>query len=678
MKKNLYSKLAITGMVKNSRTYVPYLMTCICMIFVNYLLNFMRENKRIAEMKGGITLQGMLSLGCGVFSVFAVIFLFYTNSFLIRRRKQEFGLYNVLGMGKWNIARILIWESVLLLLISLLGGLGLGILFSKLAELCMVKVLNGEISYAFSVEGNAVLETVILFVLIFALILLNSLRQIRMSDPIELLHGGAKGEKQPKANWFLALVGLVMLGVAYYMAVTIQNPVKALTTFFIAVLLVIVATYLLFIAGSVVFCRILKKNRWYYYQAKHFVSVSSMMYRMKRNGAGLASICVLSTIVLVMVSSTTCLYTGKEQALREQYPRDIQVTIYSVEPSELDTIHGAIASGEKENGISEKNVCLYRCLIVAGRVENEQVIMSGSDTAASTGTVDYSKLTEVVYIPLEDYNRLTGKQETLKKDEVLLCCTREGTYNYDTISIEGLEPMKVKSQVPEFVVNGGVSSVIMSAFYLVVPDLETLKMADAAQREIYEDRASRPYEYYGFDTNIVDEQQIAAVNSISEKISEITGKNSGSETAYSVSCIAYERAYFYGMYGGFFMLGIILGGTFIVAAVLLIYYKQITEGYEDCGRFEVMQKIGMTKKEIRKSINSQMMTVFFAPLLLAGLHLGFAFPFVYKLLMMFGLYDRFYLLKVTGICYLVFVLFYVVVYAITSRMYYRIVKAGER
>lgn len=676
MKKNIYPKLAITGMVKNSRTYVPYLMTCICMILVNYLLDFLRLNKRIAEIRGGTTLQSMLSLGSGIFCIFAMIFLFYTNSFLIRRRKREFGLYNILGMGKWNIARILIWESLFMLLISLAGGLGIGLLLSKLGELCIVKVLGGTISYGFSVEGAAVRATVTLFVIIFAVILLNSLRQIRMANPIELLHGGVQGEKPPKGNWFVALAGLVMLGIAYYLAVTIQNPVKALETFFLAVLLVIISTYLLFIAGSVVFCRILKKNRHYYYQAKHFVSVSSMMYRMKRNGVGLASICVLSTMVLVMVSATICLYSGKEQSLRRQYPHDIQVTAYSLDEAYLNEIHSVVSQAEKENGITEKNKSQYRCLVFGGSIEEDQVILSIENIVAAAGVVDYGKITELVFVPLEDYNALTGKEETLKSGEILLCCTGEGKYKYDTISIEGMEKMQVKAQVPEFVSNGEVSAAVMTTMYIVVPDLETLEKADAAQKQIYGKNASQPYEYYGFDMAGSDGQQLAVTDRILEKLGDLAAQNPGGGK-YSVSCIANERAYFYGMYGGLFVLGIILGSVFIVAAVLIMYYKQITEGYEDCGRFEVMQKVGMTKKEIKKSINSQMLTVFSAPLLMAGLHLGFAFPFVYKLLMLFGLYNRLFLLEVTGAWYLVFAVFYVAVYAITSRAYYRIVSAGE-
>lgn len=359
---------------------------------------------------------------------------------------------------------------------------------------------------------------------------------------------------------------------------------KALETFFLAVLLVIIATYLLFIAGSAVFCRILKKNRHYYYQAKHFVSVSAMMYRMKRNGAGLASICVLSTVVLVMVSATICLYSGKEQSLRRQYPRDIQVTVRSLDETYLNEIHGAVSQAEKESGITEKNRSQYRCLAFGGMIDEDQVTLSIDNIVAASGMVDYGKITELVFVPLEDYNALTGKEETLKSGEALLCCTREGKYNYDTISIEGMEKLQIKAQVPEFVSNGEVSAVIMSAIYIVVPDIGTLEKADAAQKQACGENASEPYEYYGFDLDGGDGQQQAVTNRILEKLGVVAEQNPERGT-YSVSCIANERAYFYGMYGGLFVVGTILGSVFIVAAVLIMYYKQITEGYEDCGWF---------------------------------------------------------------------------------------------
>ena len=326
-----YPKLAATGIRKNGNTYGPYLLTCICMIMMSYLMRYLGANPVIAGIKGGRSVQEMLGMGNGVFIIFSLIFLFYTNSFLIRRRKREFGLYNILGMGKWNLARILVWECILTTAVSLLGGLLLGILFSKASEMLLIHMLGGQITLAFSVDGLAAFRTTVLFLVIFALILLNNLRQIRMSNPIGLLHGTAEGEKPPKGNLLLAILGVVLLAGAYYIAVTIENPVSALMYFFAAVLMVILGTYLIFISGSVVLCRWLKKWKCYYYKPNHFISVSSMLYRMKRNGAGLASICILSTMVLVMISSSGCLYIGKENILRRQYPVGICSWLYGME-----------------------------------------------------------------------------------------------------------------------------------------------------------------------------------------------------------------------------------------------------------------------------------------------------------------------------------------------------------
>ena len=333
-----YPKLAATGIRKNGNTYGPYLLTCICMIMMSYLMRYLGANPVIAGIKGGRSVQEMLGMGNGVFIIFSLIFLFYTNSFLIRRRKREFGLYNILGMGKWNLARILVWECILTTAVSLLGGLLLGILFSKASEMLLIHMLGGQITLAFSVDGLAAFRTTVLFLVIFALILLNNLRQIRMSNPIGLLHGTAEGEKPPKGNLLLAILGVVLLAGAYYIAVTIENPVSALMYFFAAVLMVILGTYLIFISGSVVLCRWLKKWKCYYYKPNHFISVSSMLYRMKRNGAGLASICILSTMVLVMISSSGCLYIGKENILRRQYPRDMQLAVWDGEEEHLDLL----------------------------------------------------------------------------------------------------------------------------------------------------------------------------------------------------------------------------------------------------------------------------------------------------------------------------------------------------
>ncbi|MDO4321050.1 MAG: FtsX-like permease family protein [Lachnospiraceae bacterium] len=674
---NIYSRLAFTGIVKNYRTYVPYLLTCIGMVMMCYILHFLMESEQVAAMEGGDTLQAMLSFGNGVFAVFAVIFLFYTNSFLIRNRKKEFGLYNILGMGKRNLARILLWENGIIAVLSLVGGMLCGILFSKLAELFIAIILHAEISMKFSVELQSMTGTLRLFLVIFLLILMNALFQVGKAKPIDLLHSSAVGEKPPKANWLLAIAGFGLLGAAYYIAASIQDPMSAFMLFFVAVAMVIVATYLIFIAGSVVLCKVLQKNKKYYYRPNHFVSVSSMMYRMKRNGAGLASICVLSTMVLVMLSAATCLYFGNEARLTGRYPRQIELSTYSFDKSYLQQIDEAVDTVLESSGLERENVLEYRYLSIGGYFDNDQVILDEEKLVKDFSIMDAAKVQDIYFIPVDDYNRIMGAEEALGENEVLLYAPRTGSYEYDTITLEGCETWKIKKRVDDFVETGEATATIFNSIYLFVPDEAFLEQVYTVQKEIYGRNASSLVRYYGFDIPAGDETQMQAAEKISHAVDELmTADESFPFTLRS--CRAAEKADFLALYGGLFVLGVLLAAVFLAATVLIMYYKQITEGLEDQSRFDIMQKVGMTDREIRSSIHSQMLTVFLLPLLLAGLHTVFAFPIVRKLLMLFGIMNSRVLLFTNIGCFLVFTLFYTAVYFITSRSYYKIVRGARK
>ena len=327
MRAGFYPYLAISAIGKNKRFYLPYILTCTGMIMMNYIIAFLTFSDSLSGMIGGEQIKTMLNLGCYVIGTFSVIFLFYTNSFLIKKRKKELGLYNILGMGKKNIGLIIFWETVIIGVVAMLAGLAGGIIFSKLAELIAVNMLKGGIDYTFTISLKAISETAVLFTSIFVLVFLNSIRQVHTANPVELINSVNVGEKPPKSNWAVGLLGAVILAAAYYIAVTIKNPIATILWFFVAVIMVIVATNMLFISGSVQMCKILKKNKGYYYKANHFVSVSSMAYRMKRNGAGLAQICILATMVLVMVTGSACLYFGAEDSLESRYPQDIGISI---------------------------------------------------------------------------------------------------------------------------------------------------------------------------------------------------------------------------------------------------------------------------------------------------------------------------------------------------------------
>lgn len=666
MKKGFYLTLAWNGIKKNKKLYLPYILTCVGTIMMCYIISFLSTSSTFASIRGGTTVQDFLSMGVGVMAVFSLIFLFYTNSFLIRRRKKEFGLYNILGLGKRHLAVVLFLETFIIAALTILGGLLFGILFSKLAELGMVWILGGTATFDYRIGWMSVTQTGVQFAGIFALIFVNTLWQIRLTNPIQLLHSENAGEKPPKANWILALLGVGLLAAAYTLAVKIQDPVTAIMIFFIAVVMVVIATYLLFVAGSVTLCRILQKNKKYYYQTRHFVSVSSMAYRMKRNGAGLASICILCTMVLVMVSSTVCLYIGAEDSLRNRYPRNINVdvtvdTLEAFDGENLQNAQALFARVTEENGAEQENILSYRTAAFGAVIEGNRIYVDESLIRAQMSTM--ANIWQVFLVPLADYNQLMGKEEVLSPGEVILYTSKEVRYEQDTVQIGDMAPLTVVKRVDDFVDNGIDSMQIFPTMYLFLPDFNAVV---GKLLTIWPNTSTDPllHWFYGFDLSCNDETQIQIQNQIKE---QLTGVD------FYVEGVAKERDDFYGMYAGLFFLGILLGIVFIFAAVLILYYKQISEGYEDQSRFEIMQKIGMTKWEIRQSINSQILTVFFLPLIMAGVHLAFAFPLIQKLLLIFGLTNVTLLATTTCCCYLVFALFYLIVYRGTSRSYFAIV-----
>lgn len=674
MKRAFYLRLAWDGIRKNKKLYIPYILTCVCMTAMFYIVSFLSKEDSVQNISGGSEIQGILYLGSVVIGIFSLLILFYTNSFLIRRRKKEFGLYNILGMNKYNLSRVLIWESIIVYAISLVCGLGFGILFSKFAELIMINILMEGTNFDLKVNFESIGNTAVWFLAIFVLILINSLRQIHISKPVELLKSENIGEKPPKANWVLAVLGAVILAAAYAIAVTVDNPMAAIFLYFVAVTMVIVATYMLFISGSVALCKTLQKNKRYYYKTNHFVSVSGMVYRMKRNGAGLASICILSTMVLVMVSCTVCLYTGMEDSLRTSYPRDISVDVevndFAAVNDEL--VHSIDAKTEAVLGkYSEaaQNKMSYRIADVAAN-------QNGNDFSIITNGFYSSSAYNVLIVPIEDYNRLMGQNETLAENEVLVYKAKLSDYDESTININGTGDLKIKKYVEDYIGYGVDMSIVNSSIYVFVPNYDAFIVQFEGITEPNGNPVLSKHYITGFDLDCDDLVQLTILNEIHDSVSSsVTGPSIAS---VSTDGIAGSRMLFLGLYGGLFFLGILLGIVFIFAAVLIMYYKQISEGYEDRARFEIMQKVGMTQSEIKKSVNSQVLTVFFAPLIVAGIHLAFNFPLINKTITLLGFTNSGLLMGITAVCFLVFALLYVIVYRITSRSYYSIVSTAEK
>ena len=672
----LYPRLALDGIRKNRRLYIPYILTCIGMVMMYYILEFLSNSPLLEQMRGGGTVSVVLILGKFVITVFSALFLLYTNAFLIRRRNMEFGLYNILGMDKRSIGRVILWESLFVSVLGLAGGLVCGIAFSKFAELGLLKATHAQIDYRFRVIPASIGMTAIIFACIFLLLTLRSLWQVHRTKPLELMRSENLGEKPPKANWLLALVGLVLLGIAYRMALVNRNPIDALLYFFAAVILVIIATYLLFTAGSVALCRLLQSSRRYYYRKNHFVAVSSMKYRMKRNGAGLASICILSTMVLVMISSTSSLFFGAEDALNTRYPRDCEITVYLDSIAELsaehiDELRGGYAQVFPDYGVTPQNLLEYRYASIVGMDAGPEVNL---DARAVDAATNYNQLRQMLFLSAADYNAVSGANVTLEPGTALICTFR-CTFDRERITMGGMTLDIVGTAELCFDVSE-ISTSILPGIGLVVPDYETLEplagLADYRGEPMLGIRW-----YYGYDLDAPDEVQAAVLRAQSNALQH-TFVNKGSGLSYYYGCRAEEKEDFYATFGGLFFLGILLSLVFLFAAVLIIYYKQISEGYEDQSRFAIMQKVGMTGSDIKKNINSQVLIVFFAPLLLAGLHLSFAFPMVWNLLQLFHLQNVVPVIVANVCSFVLFGLFYAFVYKATAHSYYSIVSGGRK
>lgn len=679
MKTALFPKLAWTGIKKNHKLYFPYILSCVGSVMMYYIISFLSFSPAVKGIKGGNELSAILGMGKFVIVAFALVFLLYTNSFLVRRRNMEFGLYNILGMDKRSISKILIWESLIVAAISIGAGLFDGIVFSKLSELVLIFMVHGETDYRFSVSTESVVYTVELFAAIFIVLLIKSIVSVRRSNPLELMNSERAGEKPPKANWIFALLGVLILGTAYVMSATIKSPLSAIFAFLVAVVLVIIGTYLLFMAGSVALCRILQKNKKYYYKKNHFVSVSSMAYRMKRNGAGLASICILSTMVLVMIASSASLYFGADDTIKSRFPQENQITAYISEIDCLDEEHISKLRTGYENvfekhGAKASNITEYTYCEITGLYSDDKLDADVSHFI--NNMITYDNLRQVYFTTVEEYNKAMGTHINLKKNEALVYTLR---CNFGREYFEmGDVKLRIAGKLDRYPEISGAKVAIIPSVMMVVSDYDDIRPLETLA-DFNGDQMLDICWYYGYDLGRLDDEAVQIhreqIGSLSS--SDIIRRNGENTNSYMADCLASQREDFYTTFGGLFYIGIMLSVIFVFAMAMIIYYKQISEGFEDKSRFEIMQNVGMTKQDIKKSVNSQTLTVFFAPLLFAGVHLGFAFPPIWKLLQLFNLNNLSLVLIVTAIAFAVFGIFYAVIYKITARAYYSIVSAGD-
>ncbi|MCI8484425.1 MAG: ABC transporter permease [Lachnospiraceae bacterium] len=671
MNRFFYGKLAFSNLRKNGRLYLPYIIAAIGVGAIYYIMMAITGDKGINEMPGSADLRIILALGCGVIVIFAVIFLFYTNSFLMKRRKKEFGLFNILGMEKRHIGKMMFWETCIVAFISIFGAVAAGIILYKLVVLVLLRIVDFEVPFRFEISVSAAAGVVVCFLCIFAATLLYNLFQVQKAKPIELLRSSSQGESEPKTKWLMTVFGLLALGGGYGIAIVVKDPMGVILLFFVAVILVILGTYCLFTAGSVAVLKMLRKNKKYYYRTKHFTAVSGMIYRMKQNAVGLANICILSTMVLVMISGTVSLYIGMEDIIEKRYPRDISITAYDNIPEEQKkALQEMFFQAAQESGIEVEEIKSYSALALTVNKEGEEMQTVPVDTAAVP-----PGLCIVQVMTLEEYNTLTGEQRELTEDEIFVSVrrgeTKDSEYKF------GDKTLRIKEYLKGVTLEGLDQNVLYDGYFIVVKDEGVLEAINHMQQEAYKENASTKDYYMYADISGSREQENVCLGRFLELIQNYN-QNQGEEGTIvtRVTSKAEGRENFLILCGGFLFLGVFLGFVFLMATVLIIYYKQISEGYEDKPKFEIMQKVGMSPKEVKSSIHSQVIMVFFLPLVMACIHLAAAFPMMNRLILLFGMYNPLLFVICTGITVGIFAGIYGIVYGLTAKAYYRIV--GEQ
>ena len=648
-KRSFFPRLALVNLVRNSRYYGPYLLSCGALAAMYYILRFLTWNEVIQTVRGAAYLQVMMSIGCFVVALFSTVLLLYANSFVMKRRQKELGLYNILGLEKRHIAALCFWETLLCAAVVIPGGIAAGILLSKLILLLLLKLVQIPVQFGFSVSVRGVGETAALLGVLFLLALLWNLLRLGRSRPIELLHSDSAGEREPKTKRLLAVLGLAALLGGYAIALTTRNPVNALMLFFVAVILVMLGTYCLFTAGSIALLKRLRANKGFYYQTRHFTAISGLLYRMKQNAVGLANICILACMVLVTVSGTLCLYLGAEKSLDGRYPDDILVTQTLKDDTDpaatLDLVQRTVADAGRQMADLRYETSASFHARYSGNTLLTDMSQSGL-------------LTEITVLTAEEYSRLTGETVALGENQVLAYA--DGDFQLpETFFYEHEEaPIQVKARLDSF--PAGDSAIVTNEVMLGLVADGTL-----AEHLMNTDLARRTFRIH-LNTDGADSEKLACAKAVLAV----------SDGRYGVASRQEMAEEFYAMYGGFLFLGIFLGLLFLMATVLIIYYKQVSEGYEDQRRYQIMQQVGMSRREVGASIRGQILLVFFLPLLTAGLHILAAFPMLCRILELFGLHEVGMFALCTAGTLAVFAAVYALVYGLTARTYERIV-GGE-
>lgn len=671
MHKGIFSRLAKQNIRNNKSTYIPYIITCIFCIAMIYMMEFLRDCPTLDQaVRQADEVRMIVFTGEIVVEIFCIIFLIYSNSFLMKRRQKEIGLYNILGLERNHIGIVMFLETIITSIGSLAGGIAAGIIGSKLALLLLLKLLHIPSVLGFYISVKGIFTCLFMFGIIFLMILFLNLAKIHLSRPVELLRGNNTGEKEPAAKWLMALIGFICLGAGYYLAVTTESPIKAITIFLLAVILVMAGTYLLFTAGSIVILKFLRRRKSFYYRTGNFISISGMLYRMKQNAIGLASICILSTGVLLMIAMTVSIYFGMNDIMLNRYPYDVDMSVTSISEEECQTAIEAFEKAIADNKVPvEKSVEEIYLDIVCSK-NGDQILIKPANTIRNSDSVLVLSLLDQA-----EYERLTGISANLNDGEIF--AWYPSAVQKDSVTVDETE-FTVKKWLDKNPLTCGEDAVSDNAV-LVVTD-EDFKKFDEMCTEMYKGVSSAPAGedltlHLGLDITGSETDKIDFGTPVMEVVKDLKKNGGLSENSWITSGIRQqEYESYYADNGSLLFIGIFLGSLFLMGTAMIIYYKQISEGYEDQKRFEIMQKVGLSRREVRSSVRRQILMVFFLPLLMAMLHITMAFPMIRRMLLLFGMTNTKLFIGCTAGTVLIFAVVYGLIYLMTARSYYHIVE----
>ena len=671
MHKGIFSRLAKQNIRNNKSTYIPYMITCIFCIAMIYMMEFLRDCPTLDQaVRQADEVRMIVFTGEIVVEIFCIIFLIYSNSFLMKRRQKEIGLYNILGLERNHIGIVMFLETIITSIGSLAGGIAAGIIGSKLALLLLLKLLHIPSVLGFYISVKGIFTCLFMFGIVFLMILFLNLAKIHLSRPVELLRGNNTGEKEPAAKWLMALIGFICLGAGYYLAVTTESPIKAITIFLLAVILVMAGTYLLFTAGSIVILKFLRRRKSFYYRTGNFISISGMLYRMKQNAIGLASICILSTGVLLMISMTVSIYFGMNDIMLNRYPYDVDMSVTSISEDECQTAIEAFEKAIADNKVPVERSVEEIYLDIVCSKNGDQILIKPTNTIRNSDSVLVLSL-----LNQAEYERLTGISENLNDGEIF--AWYPSAVQKDSVTVDETE-FTVKKWLDKNPLTCGEDAVSDNAV-LVVTD-EDFKKFDEMRTEMYKGVSSAPAGedltlHLGLDITGSETDKIDFGTPVMEIVKDLKKNGGLSENSWITSGIRQqEYESYYADNGSLLFIGILLGSLFLMGTAMIIYYKQISEGYEDQKRFEIMQKVGLSRREVRSSVRRQILMVFFLPLLMAMLHITMAFPMIRRMLLLFGMTNTKLFIGCTAGTVLIFAVVYGLIYLMTARSYYHIVE----